>query len=365
MADGDPTPKQFRRLGDATVLAHAVRPFLARGAEVVVVAPPAGLADARAALGADAARVRIVEGGETRQASTLRGLRACRAGRVHVHDAARPYVTPALIERVEAALGEADGVVPVLRVTDTVKALAGEGIERTVPRESLGLAQTPQFFRRAPLLEAHERMAEAHPLTDDAALIEAVGGTLRWVEGDPANRKITVAGDLSPDGPAAHAFADIRVGHGYDTHRTAPGDTVCLCGVEIAAPFTLDGHSDADVGLHALVDAMLGTCGLGDIGTHFPPSEPEWRGRESSHFLAHAAALLRERGGIVACADVTLVCERPKIGPHVPAMRARIAELLDIGLDRVSVKATTNERVGFIGREEGIAALAVATVRYG
>ena len=363
--DGDPTPKQFRQLGVTTVLAQAVAPFARHVDEVVVVVSADARELATKALGHLASTVRLVDGGADRRASTRAGLAACTCEFVHVHDAARPFVTPELIERVEAGLGDADGVIPVLRPSDTVKTIEADQATGTVPRGSLGLAQTPQFFRRDALVAAHDAATDNGDYTDDASIIEHAGGTVRVVEGDHGNRKPTVAADFpSESSPPARPGPDIRVGHGYDTHRTRPGDAVVLCGVVIPSAYALDGHSDADVGIHALVDALLGTCGLGDIGTHFPPSDERWRDASSDQFLRHAVELVRRKRGTLTCADVTLVCETPKIGPHATAMRERLAALLNCSLDRVSVKATTNERIGFIGRGEGVVALATATVRY-
>ena len=365
MGDADATPKQFRDVGGEPMLRRSVRAFLEWGCSEVIVALPRGRTEEGiAALGKFAQHVRVVHGAGSRAASTRRALEAVEASYVMVHDAARPFVSSELLGRIAESLAQSDGVIPTLPVTDTVKRVDGDRICETLPRGELRLAQTPQLFRTEVLVAAHDAAERsAREFTDDASLVEAAGGTVRIVDGDRANRKITTADDLPPS-DAARSGPDVRVGHGYDTHRTAPGATVWLCGIEVPAPFSLDGHSDADVGLHALVDALLGTCGEGDIGSHFPPSDETWRGAASHRFLTHARELVAERGGRVTCADVTLVCEAPKIGPHRDAMRDRIASLLGIARDRVSVKATTNERIGFIGRNEGFAALATATVIY-
>lgn len=362
MGDGDPTPKQFRDVRGEPMVRHSVRTLRGWGcAEIVVASPKGATQAARVALGEEAAGVTIVEGSDSRAASTRAALAAVSAPFALVHDAARPFVSRALLERLATALDGADGAIPALAVVDTVKRVSGGRIVDTLPRDQIGLAQTPQLFATDVLRAAHDAAAGGSEFTDDASIVEAAGGTVRVVEGDPANRKITVSADL-PDAPPR--LPDVRVGHGYDTHRTTAGSAVVLCGVEIPAPFALDGHSDADIGLHALVDALLGTCGEGDIGSHFPPTDERWRDAASDRFLAHACGIVRERGGRVTCADVTLVCEAPKIGPHRDAMRARVAGILGVDIGRVSVKATTNERTGFIGRNEGLAALATATVIY-
>ena len=369
MGDSDPTPKQFRSVRGEPMLRHSVRALRQWGCSETVVAAPAGMADAaRAALGEEAAGVAIVEGAASRAASTLAALAVVERPYCLVHDAARPFVSSALLDRLRAGLEGADGAIPALPATDTVKRVEGDRIVATLPRTELRLVQTPQLFATDRLRAAHlAAAASGGEFTDDASIVEWAGGSVRVVEGDPANIKVTTASDLaavSSRTEGALEAPDIRVGHGYDTHRTKAGSDVMLCGVPVPAPFALDGHSDADIGLHALTDALLGTCGLGDIGSHFPPSDERWRDAASDRFLAHARDLVAERGGRVTCADITLVCETPKIGPHRDAMRQRVADLLGIALDRVSVKATTNERIGFVGRNEGLAALATATVIY-
>ena len=365
MADGDLTPKQFRPLKGEAMVRHSVRAFLDWGCGEVVVAIPAGAKDAAAAA-LEGLDVTTVVGAGSRAASTLAALAHVSADRVFVHDAARPHLNATLVGRIAAALEGCDGVIPALTVPDTVKRVADDTIVETVPRDPLRLAQTPQLFHTDALRAAHESVAEAGgEFTDDASIMEAAGARIRIVAGDPQNTKVTVASDMRQASLERGVdVPDVRVGHGYDTHRTKAGDAVTLCGVTIPSPHALDGHSDADVGLHALTDALLGTCGEGDIGAHFPPSDPRWRGAASDTFLAHAAAIVAQRGGRVTCADVTVVCEAPRIGQHRDAMRARIAAILGLDLDRVSVKATTNERIGFVGRNEGMAALATATVIY-
>jgi 2-C-methyl-D-erythritol 4-phosphate cytidylyltransferase/2-C-methyl-D-erythritol 2,4-cyclodiphosphate synthase len=296
----------------------------------------------------------------------LRGLEAIEAEKpelVLIHDAARPLVAPPLIARVIAALKDgAEAAVPLLPVADTLKR-NGDGGWTTVDRDELYRAQTPQGFRYAAILKAHRTYA-ATDVTDDMALAELAGMAITLVEGDEANMKITVADDYR------HAerlllgdMAEFRTGLGFDAHRFAPGDHVWLCGVRIAHDHALQGHSDADAGLHALTDAILGAIGADDIGQHFPPTDETWRGAASALFLEHASRLVAARGGAITHCDVTLICERPKIAPHREAMRARVAEILKVDPSRVAVKATTTEGMGFTGRREGLAAQAIATVR--
>jgi 2-C-methyl-D-erythritol 4-phosphate cytidylyltransferase/2-C-methyl-D-erythritol 2,4-cyclodiphosphate synthase len=236
-------------------------------------------------------------------------------------------------------------------------------ITGTIDRAGLMLAQTPQGFRFPDILKAHRNLAGA-ALTDDAAVAENAGLGVALVQGNADNLKVTNQDDMARAALIMNAaLQDVRTGLGFDVHRFAPGDHVVLCGVKVPHEARLDGHSDADVGLHALTDAILGALAAGDIGSHFPPSDPQWRGADSALFLRHAVGMVRERGGVIAHADVTLICERPKVGPHREAMVARMAELLGVAPDRVSVKATTTERLGFTGRGEGIAAQAIATIR--
>lgn len=311
-----------------------------------------------------------VTGGATRQASVANGLDALAAlapARVLIHDAARPFVSDATIDAVIDGLDGHEGAVPVVAMVDTIKRLDGGLIAGTLDRSTLGRAQTPQGFSFAAIHDAHRR-AQAEGLdafTDDAAVGEWAGLRIATVAGDPANTKITTAADLAAarerfTGPAVAAA--IRVGLGFDVHAFGPGHTVRLCGIDIEHDRGLKGHSDADVALHALCDALYGAIGAGDIGHHFPPSDPEWAGADSAMFLAHARDLVAGAGGSIVHVDLTIICERPKIGPHREAMVARLAELLRIPPAGVSVKATTTERLGFAGRGEGIAAQAAATV---
>jgi 2-C-methyl-D-erythritol 4-phosphate cytidylyltransferase/2-C-methyl-D-erythritol 2,4-cyclodiphosphate synthase len=271
---------------------------------------------------------------------------------------------------VIASLDRHAAAIPALPVTDTLKRAKAGLVSATVDRAGLWAVQTPQGFRYDMIAEAHRRAAESGTtdFTDDAAIAEWAGMDVALMAGDPDNRKITSADDLKQAdlrlrAQAALALGDVRVGQGFDVHSFAPGDRVTLCGIAIPHAKKLSGHSDADAALHALTDAILGTIGAGDIGQHFPPSDPQWRGADSSVFLRKALELLAERGGAVANADLTIVCEAPRIGPHVVAMRQRLSELLAIAIDRVSVKATTSEKMGFTGRGEGLAAFATVTVR--
>ncbi|MBW8726221.1 MAG: bifunctional 2-C-methyl-D-erythritol 4-phosphate cytidylyltransferase/2-C-methyl-D-erythritol 2,4-cyclodiphosphate synthase [Inquilinus limosus] len=362
---GGSLPKQYRPLAGSSVLRRSVEAFRATGrfADIVVVIRDEhrGLYDdAAAGLGLPDP----VTGGATRQDSVhaaLEWLEARAPDRVLVHDAARPLVDRATIDRVLDALDEAEAAIAAMPVVDTIKRAEAGIAAGTVDRTGLWQAQTPQGFRFPALLAAH-RAAAGEALTDDAAVAERQGIAVRLVEGHVDNFKITTEADLTRAERLLGGAADIRTGTGFDVHRLIPGDAVILCGIRIPHGFKLEGHSDADVGLHALTDALLGAIGAGDIGQHFPPSDERWRGADSAAFLAHAGELVRARGTILNV-DVTLMCERPKVGPHRATMVARIAEILGIEAERVSVKATTTERLGFTGREEGIAAQASASVR--
>ncbi|MCU0829932.1 MAG: bifunctional 2-C-methyl-D-erythritol 4-phosphate cytidylyltransferase/2-C-methyl-D-erythritol 2,4-cyclodiphosphate synthase [Rhizobiaceae bacterium] len=368
---GDGPAKQYRRVGGVPVLRRSAERFATIGAisARVVVVGPDDAADARAALGDLAATFDFVTGGTTRQQSVLNGLRALAASgveRVLIHDAARPFVR---VSEIEALLALPANSVATLAapVHDSLRRMLDDGSSAAVPREGMHAVQTPQLFPFARLLASHEA-AETRGdtgFTDDCGLMQAAGHTVTIVPSSPGNFKLTTPDDF------AHAEAmlmttpalpDIRVGHGYDIHTLGPGDHVTLCGVRIPHDRALEGHSDADVGLHALTDALLATIGAGDIGTHFPPSDPQWRGAASTIFLRHAGNLVRSAGGRITLADVTIVAEAPKIGPHRAAMTEAIAAALGLELTRVSIKATTNEQIGAIGRKEGICAMATATV---
>ncbi len=293
----------------------------------------------------------------------LEALAPYRPQRVLIHDGARPFPDTALIDRVIQALDEAPAVIPCLPLRDTIKRAESGMIRATVDRAELWRAQTPQGFQFDQILAAHHAAAGTE-LTDDSAVAEAAGLAPQLVVGSEDNLKVTTTEDLAAaERLIAARRGDVRVGQGFDVHAFGPGDRIFICGVEIPHGEALVGHSDADVGLHALTDALLGAIGAGDIGMHFPPGDPRWRGAASDQFLRHAADLVGARDGAVAAVDVTIICERPKIGPHRAAMVERIAEILGIAAERVSVKATTTDRLGFTGRGEGIAAQAVATVR--
>ncbi len=359
---GGDAPKQYRQLGTASVLARSLALF-ATHPRVERVLAVIG-ADDRPAYDQATAGLRLpapVSGGDTRQESVRNGLEHLASDPpdlVLIHDAARPLTPPSMIERVIGALAEYPAAVPSLPVADTLKHGADGRVSSTVPRAGLFRAQTPQGFRFAEILAAHRRFAGSE-MTDDAAVAEAAGLPVALVEGDEAAFKITTSDDLER---ARRLTGETRIGTGFDVHRFGDGDHVWLCGVSVPHGRGLIGHSDADVGLHALTDAILGAIGTGDIGQHFPPTDPRWKGASSSRFLAHAGELVRARGGRIVHVDVTVICERPKVGPHRDAMRAAIAAILELEIDRVSVKATTTEGLGFTGRSEGIAAQAAATV---
>ena len=356
--------KQWELLRGKPVVQWSLEAFQAAGARrVVVVVSSADMHYARRLLvhlGCE-----VVEGGATRAASVRAGLAALEAdppAAVMVHDAARPFLTTAMVERLLGALDEADGAVPALPVADTLKEGDGETVGATRSREGLWRAQTPQAFRFGRLVIAHDGWPADEEMTDDAAAVERTGGRVAMVAGDPRLMKITYPEDFAMAEALAGRNRITRTGMGYDAHRFGPGDKVWLCGIEIAHDRSLIGHSDADAGLHALTDALLGAMGYGDIGEFFPPSDPQWKGASSDRFLLYAAKVLTKRGGSINNLDVTLICERPKIGPHRQAMREKLAELLNLPLDAVSVKATTTEKMGFTGREEGLAAQAIVTV---
>lgn len=360
-------PKQYAKLGGRCVLTQTLQAFEACSivSAIQVVIHCDDQKNYEAASAGLKKLLPPVVGGATRQASVHAGLNATQTyEHVLIHDAARPFVDEATLRRVAEALNSHQGALPALPVVDSLKRLKKTGVE-SVDRHNLFTAQTPQGFHHKAITDAHEAaVAEGrHDFTDDAALAQWAGIPVALVEGARTNIKLTTAQDMEDAMKnAAAALPDIRVGHGYDTHILVAGDHVTLCGVKIPHTHSLHGHSDADVGLHALTDALLATIGDGDIGDHFPPSDSKWRGAASDQFLSHAAKLVRKKNGQINHVDVTLLCEEPKIGPHKAAMRDKISQIIKISADRVSVKATTNERVGFIGRQEGIVALATATV---
>jgi 2-C-methyl-D-erythritol 4-phosphate cytidylyltransferase/2-C-methyl-D-erythritol 2,4-cyclodiphosphate synthase len=370
-------PKQYRLIGGEPVIRHTLRSFLTwprSGPIVVVIHPDDETLFAKAVEnlpGAD--HIRTTFGGATRQQSVFAGLQALAqedATHVMIHDAARPFIDHTLLERVATAFEDGqEAVLPAMAVTDTLKRAGADGtVHETVPRAGLWAAQTPQSFALPAIRLAHEKAASLRrdDFTDDASIAEWAGLTVRLVEGSADNIKLTIRRDITmADEKLNPALPDVRTGNGYDVHQLVPGDGVTLCGVFMPHDQKLSGHSDADVALHALTDALLATCGAGDIGDHFPPSDPQWKGAASRIFLAHAAEIVRARGGVITNADISLIAEVPKIAPHRDAMRQNMADVLGISLDRCSVKATTNEKIGFIGRKEGIAAIATATVVYG
>ncbi|HEY3638580.1 MAG TPA: bifunctional 2-C-methyl-D-erythritol 4-phosphate cytidylyltransferase/2-C-methyl-D-erythritol 2,4-cyclodiphosphate synthase [Rhizomicrobium sp.] len=364
---GGPVPKQFQPLLGAPVLRRSVAAFAGRPDINLVQIVTSADRHAESEIALDGlSRLPFVTGGATRQQSVRNGLEALAPHApdfVLVHDAARPLVTPALIGRVIDTLEQgAVAAIPLVSVADTLKR-DDAGAWTTVPRDGLYRAQTPQGFRFSDLLTAHRKFAGTN-VTDDMALAELAGLSITRVRGEETNLKITTEEDFSHAARLLRGtMSEFHTGMGFDAHRFTDGDHVWLCGVKIAHSAGLEGHSDADAGLHALTDAILGAVGAGDIGQHFPPTDEKWRGAASAKFLEHAARLVDEAGGAIVHCDVTLICERPKIGPHREAMRTRIADILRLELSRISVKATTTERMGFTGRGEGLAAQAVATIR--
>lgn len=365
---GGGVPKQYRSLAGLPLLRHTVLRFLnhpqVNGACVVIHPDDRDLYD-DAVAGLDL--LAPVPGGASRQDSCRNGLEALEPqapDNVLIHDAARPFVDDGTIGRVVDALSdETPAVLAALPVADTLKrAGADDTVSATVDREGLWRAQTPQGFHYSAILQAHRHAAgENH--TDDASVAEAAGLPVRLAPGNAENVKVTTSDDFDFAERLLGA-PDLRTGTGFDVHPFAEGDHVMLCGVPVPHDHGLAGHSDSDVGLHALTDALLGTIGDGDIGAHFPPSDPQWRGADSAVFLAHAAQLVAKRGGRIRHVDLTLICEAPKVGPHRETMRARLADILEIAIGRVSVKATTTDGLGFLGRREGIAAQAAVTVLF-
>ena len=354
---GQPLPKQFAHWRGKPVLRHSVESLIAAGASPIVIAVPENGEQAAQAALAGLEGFRLVTGGETRQQSVARALRALGAAeRVLIHDAARPDLPRAVIARLLAALDDHAGAIPVLPVVDSLSLDTGGMMTGTAPREQLRRVQTPQAFRFAAILAAHNAWQGDAPAGDDAQVLRAAGGEVAHVPGDERLAKLTFAEDFMTRLPP------VRTGMGYDVHRLAAGEELWLAGIRIEHDKGLAGHSDADVGLHAIVDALLGAIGNGDIGSHFPPSDPQWKGASSDRFLSHAAQLVGDAGYAIGNIDLTLICEAPKIGPHREAMRTRIAELLGVDIQAISVKATTTERLGFTGRGEGIAAQAFATI---
>ena len=368
---GGDRPKQYRQILGEPVIRPSLAALAAHG-DISLVQPVVHPDDAALYQAAVAGLELLppVPGGATRQASVRAGLEALAARRpelVLVHDAARPFASAALITRAIAAARASGAAVPVLPVADTVKTVDAAGtVTGTIDRAQLRMVQTPQAFGFAALLAAHRRAQAAgrDDFTDDAALAEWAGLKVTTFEGEARNVKLTTTDDFTRAEAAKLAgLSDVRTGFGFDVHQFGAGDHVMLGGVRVAHDRGLSGHSDADVVLHALVDAILGALADGDIGVHFPPSDPQWRGASSDRFLAFAIDRLRARGGRIAHLDVTVVCEAPRIGPHRDAIRARIADIAGVPIERVGVKAPTSEKMGFTGRGEGMAAFANATVR--
>jgi 2-C-methyl-D-erythritol 4-phosphate cytidylyltransferase/2-C-methyl-D-erythritol 2,4-cyclodiphosphate synthase len=363
-------PKQYARMAAGTVLGTTLRTFLAHpGVQMVSVAiAPEDTQLYEGVAAAFAGRLLPpIAGGATRQASVRAGLVALvpeAPDYVLIHDAVRPFISAATISAVLQALDRGPAAVAAVPLADTLKRADAQGrVVSTLDRSGLWRAQTPQGFRFADILSAHEAAASSGlDLTDDAAVAEWAGLPVALVADSAANIKLTTLEDLAMADARARATPDVRTGTGFDVHRLVPGDHVWLCGVRIPHDHGLLGHSDADVGLHAATDALLGAIGEADIGQHFPDSDPRWKGASSHIFLSEAARLVRIRGGIISNVDITLLCEAPKIAPHRGLMRERIAEILEIDASRIGVKATTTEGLGFTGRREGIAALASATV---
>jgi 2-C-methyl-D-erythritol 4-phosphate cytidylyltransferase/2-C-methyl-D-erythritol 2,4-cyclodiphosphate synthase len=361
-------PKQYRAVGGKPMLRHSAETFLAHtGIDVVVIAIGDGQNDLADEALAGLSGIDYVMGGAERRDSVRNALeyieksyeiRIC-----IIHDAARPFITEATIDTLIDALTEADGAVPGLPAVDSMSRAAEDGyIVQNIDRKGLFRIQTPQAFRHDVILDAHRRWDDAQIATDDASMALAFGYKVKIVRGDERLNKITFADDFALIAAQEQPVIDIRTGTGFDVHRLASGEELWLCGVRIAHDKGLAGHSDADVALHAITDAILGAAALGDIGEHFPPTDARWRGASSDRFLAHAASLAGQNGYRVGNVDLTLICEEPKIGPHKAAMRAKIAEILAIEVDRISVKATTTEKLGFTGRGEGIAAQAAVTL---
>lgn len=364
-------PKQYREIGGVPVIYRAMEAFSTH-ADVFAVQPVVNPDDSAMFTAAVAGlkHEAPTNGGATRQASVLAGLEALAKHKpdiVLIHDAARPFVSAGVISRAIEAASRTGAAIPVVPVTDTIKVTSADGnVADTPDRASLQIAQTPQSFRFDVILEAHRRAAKdgRSDFTDDAAIAEWAGLTVATFEGDVANMKLTTPEDfVREEARLASLLGDIRTGTGYDVHAFGEGDHLMLCGVRVPHTKGFLAHSDGDVGLHALVDAILGALADGDIGSHFPPSDAKWKGASSDQFLKYAIERVTARGGRIANLEVTMICERPKIGPLRDVMRARIAEISGVDVSRVAVKATTSERLGFTGREEGIAATASATIR--
>lgn len=369
---GADVPKQYRPIGGEPMIRATLRAFLAhpRIDFVQPVINPNDRDTYQHAIAGLEDLLPPVAGGVTRQASVRAGLEALasrRPGLVLIHDAARPFVSGALIDRAIGAGRTCGAAVPGIALADSVKSIDDRAtVTETLDRSTLRIVQTPQAFSFNLILEAHRRAvaAQRESFTDDAALAEWAGQRVSVFEGEADNLKVTTGDDFArAEMTRLAALSDVRTGNGFDVHAFAEGDHVMLAGIRIPHSRGVTGHSDADVALHALVDAILGALAEGDIGAHFPPSDPQWKGAASDRFLAFACERVRKRGGAIAHLDVTVVCETPRISPHRDAMRAHIAEIANVAIDRVAVKATTSEKLGFAGRGEGIFAMATATIR--
>jgi len=364
---GGDIPKQYRSVAGKPMLRHSVEAFASHNAvtTIIVVIGKGQQQQAEAAIGG-ACVVHFVSGGAERRDSVNNALQYLEkrgfSGNILIHDAARPFLSAEVIDRLLAALDDADGAVPALPVVDSLSRGAAGMLDVTVERDGLYRVQTPQAFHHDVIFDAHRCWDPAALATDDARMAMAAGYRVAIVDGDERLSKFTFADDFEREIGQAVPMIDIRTGMGYDVHRLVTGELLWLCGIQIAHDKGLAGHSDADVALHALTDAVLGAAVLGDIGDHFPPSDAQWKGASSDRFLAHAVSLATAKGFTLTHLDVTIICEAPKIGPHKAAMRARVAEICGLSIDRVSVKATTTEKLGFTGRGEGIAAQAVATL---
>ncbi len=359
---GQVVPKQFAPWRGKPVVRHSIDALREAGCPHIVIVAPAGMHQmARDAAGATEGLV-VIDGGATRQQSVAAGLEALADHgfeRVLIHDAARPDLPGEVIRRLLSGLESRAGAIPVLPVVDSIIVADGERMAADARRETLRRVQTPQAFRFTEILAAHRAWPGEPVAGDDAQVLRAAGGEVALVDGDERLKKLTFAEDFVTETAPA---LPVRVGMGYDVHRLAAGEELWLCGLQVPHDKGLAGHSDADVGLHAVVDAILGAMAMGDIGQHFPPSDPQWEGARSAQFVEHAVKLAGDAGYVVGNVDLTLICEAPKIGPHREAMQARLAELLATAAGSVSVKATTTEKLGFTGRGEGIAAQAVATM---
>lgn len=360
---GQPLPKQFAIWRGKPVVRHSVEALAAAGIAPIVVVIPEGTDAVAGDVLRDIPAVQLTPGGRTRQESVRLGLEALESAGpdfVLIHDAARPVLSNAVIDRLLVALVDHKGAIPALSVVDSLAHAESRGDREVMGppahREKLRRIQTPQAFHFAEILAAHRQWPGEATAGDDAQVAQANGMDVALVEGDDALHKLTFASDFSLSAPI------IRVGTGYDVHRLTEGEELWLCGIRVPHSHGLAGHSDADVAIHALVDAMLGAIGAGDIGQHFPPSDPRWKGAASDQFLAHAATLVRRAGYMLGNADLTIICEAPKIGPYRDAMRASLADILGVDMSAISVKATTTEKLGFTGRREGIAAQAAVSL---